>query len=60
MTMSDSRKPLSPETEVVHLGRDPAKHLGAVNTPIYRATTMVFPTLDALEASAAGRYEGID
>ena len=50
---------LDPATEVVHLGRDPAKHLGAVNTPVYRATTMVFPTLDDLEASAAGRYEGI-
>jgi cystathionine beta-lyase/cystathionine gamma-synthase len=45
---------LDPATEVVHLGRDPAKHLGAVNTPVYRATTMVFPTLDDLEASAAG------
>ena len=57
--MSDRRTPLDPSTEVVHLGRDPAKHLGAVNTPVYRASTMVFPTLDDLEASAAGRYDGI-
>ena len=54
-----THRKLDPSTEVVHLGRDPAKHLGAVNTPVYRATTMVFPTLDDLEASAAGRYEGI-
>jgi len=54
-----SGRKLDPATEVVHLGRDPAKHMGAVNTPVYRATTMVFPTLDDLEASAAGRYEGI-
>ena len=40
--MSDRRTPLDPSTEVVHLGRDPAKHLGAVNTPVYRASTMVF------------------
>ena len=53
------KPPLDPATEVVHLGRDPAKHLGAVNTPVYRASTMVFPTLDDLEASAAGRYDGI-
>jgi cystathionine beta-lyase len=54
-----SKRELDPSTEVVHLGRDPAKHLGAVNTPVYRATTIVFPTLDDLEASAAGRHEGI-
>ena len=53
------KPPVDPATEVVHLGRDPAKHLGAVNTPVYRASTMVFPTLDDLEASAAGRYDGI-
>jgi cystathionine beta-lyase len=57
--MSDRDKPLKPETEVVHLGREPAKHLGAVNTPVYRASTIVFPTLDDLEASAAGTHAGI-
>lgn len=57
--MSSDREAMKPDTEVVHLGRDPAKHLGAVNTPVYRASTMVFPTLADLEASAAGTYEGI-
>ncbi len=57
--MSVEGKPLAPETEVVHLGRDPAKHLGAVNTPVYRASTIVFPTLADLEASAAGTHPGI-
>lgn len=57
--MSDAPRPLKPETEVVHLGRDPAKHLGAINTPVYRASTIVFPTLDVLEASAEGRHPGI-
>jgi len=57
--MSDTRKPTKPETDVVHLGRHPEKHLGAVNTPVYRASTIVFPTLDDLEASVAGTYAGI-
>ena len=57
--MSDPDAPMKPETAVVHLGRDPAKHLGAVNTPVYRASTIVFPTLDDLEASAEGRHPGI-
>jgi len=57
--MSDTMRPLKPETEVVHLGREPSRHLGAVNTPVYRASTIVFPTLDVLEASAEGRHTGI-
>ena len=57
--MSGGDRPVKPETSVVHLGRDPARHLGAVNTPVYRASTMIFPTLDDLEASAEGRYPGI-
>ena len=28
-------------TDVGHLGRDPKRHLGAVNTPVYRATTIL-------------------
>ena len=58
--MSDDVDPrLSADTRTLHLGRAPDRHLGAVNTPVYRASTMVFPTLDDLEASAAGRYDGI-
>ena len=37
-------------TEVVHLGRDPAAQHGFVNTPIYRGSTVLFPTLKALKA----------
>ena len=39
-----------PETKVVHAGRDPAQQHGFVNTPIYRGSTVLFPTLEALEA----------
>ncbi|AZB64899.1 cystathionine beta-lyase [Cereibacter sphaeroides] len=38
------------DTILTHAGRDPARHLGAVNTPVYRASTILFPTLAALEA----------
>jgi cystathionine beta-lyase len=46
-------------TEVGHLGRTPKKHLGAVNTPIYRATTILFDTLADLEAAERGEYPGV-
>ena len=52
----DPRKPLSRDTLAGHLGRDPQRHLGAVNTPIYRASTILFPTVAALEAAMRGEH----
>ena len=39
------------ETIVTHVGRNPREHWGYVNTPVYRGSTIVFPTLDALEST---------
>lgn len=36
-------------TRLTHLGRDPARHYGFVNTPVYRGSTVLFPTVDSLE-----------
>jgi len=41
----------SADTIVTHTGRQPDKHWGYVNTPVYRGSTIVFPTLDALEST---------
>jgi cystathionine beta-lyase len=38
------------ETIIAHCGRSPEKHYGAVNTPVYRASTILFPTLAELDA----------
>ncbi len=38
-------------TRVVHNGRDPARQGNMVNPPVYHGSTVVFPTLDALEQS---------
>jgi cystathionine beta-lyase len=35
-------------TRLVHAGRDPSQQHGFVNAPIYRGSTVIFPTLDAL------------
>lgn len=37
-------------TRAVHAGRDPAAAHGFVNPPVYRGSTVIFPTLDALES----------
>jgi cystathionine beta-lyase len=38
-------------TRLVHAGREPARQHGFVNTPIYRGSTVIFPTVAALEAN---------
>jgi cystathionine beta-lyase len=59
MTQDDGEPPLAPETLAVHLGRDPAQHRGAVNTPVYRASTILLPTVADLEAATRGEYPGL-
>jgi cystathionine beta-lyase len=38
-------------TRLAHAGRAPARHHGFVNMPIYRGSTVLFPTVEALEAN---------
>lgn len=52
--MTDSkigkRAALSVETLLTHHGRDPDEQFGFVNTPVYRGSTVLFKTLDDIEA----------
>ena len=38
-------------TRLGHVGRDPARQHGFVNMPIYRGSTVLFPTMAALESN---------
>ena len=38
-------------TRLAHAGREPARFHGFVNTPIYRGSTVLFPSVAALEAN---------
>jgi cysteine-S-conjugate beta-lyase len=38
-------------TRLSHTGREPARQHGFVNTPIYRGSTVLFPTMAAIEAN---------
>jgi cystathionine beta-lyase len=40
-----------PETKIVSEGRMSAEHFGAVNTPVYRASTILYPNLAAIKAN---------
>ncbi|QRM31718.1 cystathionine beta-lyase [Microvirga sp. VF16] len=46
---------ISERTRLVHAGRDPFEQHGFVNTPIYRGSTVLYPTTDDL-LHRRGRY----
>ncbi|MBN9281394.1 MAG: PLP-dependent transferase, partial [Hyphomicrobium denitrificans] len=47
----DHSKPATrPETKVVHLGREPFEQHGFVNPPVYRGSTVLYKTLDAINS----------
>jgi cysteine-S-conjugate beta-lyase len=47
------------DTKLVTLGRPSERHQGPVNVPVYRASTILFPTLDAFEATRDPNYPGL-
>ncbi len=52
---SESKKRFGPPPASSHAGRDPSEQHGFVNTPIYRGSTVLFPTYDDLQ-HRRGRY----
>ena len=49
--MSKRTRKQQQATRLSHAGREPARQHGFVNTPIYRGSTVLFPTVAALEAN---------
>ncbi len=50
MTQNDQEpKGRRSRTRLVHAGRNPSEQHGFINTPIYRGSTVLFPTVEALE-----------
>ncbi len=43
-------QPVKPATEVVHSGRNPGQQHGFVNPPVYRGSTVLYPTVESLNA----------
>ena len=52
---AESAKPLSLDTRILRLGSVPAEQSGAVNPPVYHASTVLFSTVAALEESVQKR-----
>ncbi len=50
---------LKDKSRLVHAGRDPERFDGVVNTPVYHASTVLFPTVEKLQAASASPMEGV-
>ena len=53
------KKPVHPATAAVHVGRDPQAFLGAINTPVFRASTIAFADVAELERAERGQRDGV-
>ena len=47
------------DTILAHAGRDPARYQGMVNTPVFRTSTVLFPTLEAYEHRGDDQFSGV-
>jgi len=56
--MTDERK-LKRDTVVSHAGRDPRRFDGVVNTPLFRASTVLFPDVRSYERRNADDYKAV-
>ena len=47
------------QTKLINAGRDPEANFGIVNPPVYHASTVLFPTVAALNKATKNRYDGV-
>jgi cystathionine beta-lyase len=55
--MSD--RPYKDETLLAHAGNKPRANFGIVNPPVYHASTILYPTVAALEAALKDKFSGV-
>ena len=47
------------QTKLINVGRTPEDNFGIVNPPVYHASTVLFPTVSALDKATENRYDGV-
>jgi len=47
------------KTRLLHAGRHPERYHGAVNVPVFRASTILHPSVAAMETSGRTPFEGV-
>ena len=59
MVKDKPKPPKRRDTVLAHAGRNPKANHGIVNPPVYRASTVIFPTVKALEESQAAPFDHV-
>ncbi len=59
MAKDKTKRPKRRDTVLAHVGLNPKANHGIVNPPVYRASTVIFPTLKALEDSQAAPFDRV-
>lgn len=47
------------DSRIIHAGRHPEQFSGAVNPPVFHASTILFPSVAAMEATAGKPFDGV-
>jgi len=47
------------DTTIVHAGRHPEQHQGAVNPPVYHVSTVTYPTIGAMHTAEKKPFDGM-
>lgn len=55
--MSKNTKNLHADTRLTTSGRDPQANFGIVNPPVYHASTVTFPTVEAMEKADKNKFD---
>ncbi len=50
---------MNKESRILHAGRHPEHYHGAVNVPVYHASTILHPSVAAMEASGKTPFDGV-
>jgi cystathionine beta-lyase len=50
---------LRKETQITTAGRDPEANFGAVNPPVYHASTIVYPSVKAHDEARKNKFDGV-
>ncbi|MTJ81424.1 MAG: cystathionine beta-lyase [Telmatospirillum sp.] len=47
------------KTTLAHAGRNPREQMGAVNPPVYHASTITYPTVEEMKAAETKPFDGV-
>lgn len=56
MRSPDTHK-LKPDTTITHVGREPQRHIGLVNMPVFRGSMVLFPDVKSYESGNPDDYK---